>query len=84
MKIIMLSLLIMFGLTSYASAEDTLSVTPNEIWSLVQTDAEKMLFVDVRDPVEIMFIGSTDAVDINIPFKLVDVLSLMTTRAFSL
>ena len=72
MKIIMLSLLIMFGLTSYASAEDALSVTPNEVWNLVQKEADQMLFIDIRDPVEIMFVGSTDAVDINIPFKLVD------------
>ena len=34
--------------------------------------AWEVLFVDVRDPVEIMFVGFTDAVDINIPFKSVD------------
>ncbi len=72
MKIIILSLLIMFGLSSYANADDALSVTPNEVWSLVQEDPDQMLFIDIRDPVEIMFIGSTDATDINIPFKLVD------------
>lgn len=62
----------MFGVTSYANADDGLSVTPNEVWNLVQKDADQMLFIDIRDPVEIMFVGSTDATDINIPFKLVD------------
>ena len=72
MRIIIVSLLMMLGLISYASAKDALSVTPTEVWNLVQQDADQLLFVDIRDPVEIMFIGSTDAVDINIPFKLVD------------
>ena len=73
MKTILLSLFITLGLMSHASAEDSaLSVPPQEVWSLVQENSEKILFVDVRDPVEIMFIGFTDAVDINIPFKLVD------------
>ena len=31
-------------------------------------DGQKVLFVDVRDPIEIMFTGFTDTVDINIPF----------------
>ncbi len=35
-----------------------------------QEQADKVLFVDVRDPIEIMFTGFTDVVDINIPFKL--------------
>lgn len=72
MKIIILSLLIMFNLSSYANADDALSVTPNEVWRLVQEDPDQLLFIDVRDPVEIMFVGFTDAVDVNIPFKLVD------------
>lgn len=31
---------------------------------------QKILFIDVRDPIEIMFTGFTDTVDINIPFLL--------------
>jgi len=31
-------------------------------------DGQKMLFVDVRDPIEIMFTGFTDTVDVNIPY----------------
>jgi len=72
MKTIILSLLIILGVVSHASADDALSVTPKNVWSMVQKDADQLLFIDVRDPVEIMFIGFTDAVDINIPFKLVD------------
>jgi rhodanese-related sulfurtransferase len=31
---------------------------------------DQVLFVDVRDPIEIMFTGFTDVVDVNVPFKL--------------
>lgn len=31
-------------------------------------DGQMMLFVDVRDPIEIMFTGFTDTVDVNIPY----------------
>lgn len=72
MKTIILSLFIMLGLISPASAEDALSITPEAVWNLVQKDPDQILFIDIRDPVEIMFVGFTDAVDINIPFKLVD------------
>lgn len=33
---------------------------------------DKVLFVDVREPVEIMFTGFTDVVDVNVPFLLVN------------
>ncbi len=35
-------------------------------------NGQNVLLVDVRDPVEIMFTGFTDVVDINIPFMLVN------------
>ena len=38
----------------------------------VQDPEAQVLFVDVRDPVEIMFIGWADAAHVNIPFLLVD------------
>lgn len=41
-----------------------------EAYELKQARADEVLFVDVRDPVEIMFTGFTDVVDINIPFLL--------------
>lgn len=53
-------------------AQEALSITPQETWRLVQAQGRDILFIDVRDPVEIMLVGFTDAVDGNIPFKLVD------------
>lgn len=47
-----------------------LYVNSKEAYEMKQKMADKVLFVDVRDPVEIMFTGFTDVVDINIPFKL--------------
>lgn len=49
-----------------------IQVTAKEVQSRLDAGEERMLFVDVRDPVEIMFVGSTDSVDVNIPFLLVD------------
>lgn len=48
------------------------ALTPEEAWQLVQEKRDQILFVDVRDPIEIMFVGFTDAVDTNIPYKLAD------------
>lgn len=47
-----------------------LYVDSKEAYAMKQEKADKVLFVDVRDPIEIMFTGFTDVVDINIPFKL--------------
>jgi rhodanese-related sulfurtransferase len=47
-----------------------LYVDSKEAYVMKQEQADKVLFVDVRDPIEIMFTGFTDVVDINIPFKL--------------
>lgn len=49
-----------------------MGLTPEETYELKQTQGDQILFIDVRDPVEIMFIGSTDVVDANIPFMQVD------------
>lgn len=65
-------LLLVGGLVSPVSAEDSLSIPPQQVWDMVQTQGDELLFIDVRDPVEIMFIGFTDAVDRNVPFRLVD------------
>ncbi len=43
-----------------------------EAFERVERGDEPVLFVDVRDPVEIMFIGWADSADVNIPFLLVD------------
>src|SRR5690554_6402213 len=72
MKKFMLTALLAFGMVAGAQAEEALSLTPQETYEMVQAQGGEMLFIDVRDPVEIMFIGLTDAVDQNIAFQLVD------------
>lgn len=72
MRVLLLSALFMFGLVTSAQAEEALSLTPEEVYEMTQEEGDDMLFIDVRDPVEIMFIGFTDSVDRNIPFQLVD------------
>lgn len=47
-----------------------LYVDSREAYDMKQKLGDQMLFIDVRDPIEIMFTGFTDEVDINIPFKL--------------
>jgi len=49
-----------------------LYVDSNEVADMKKKLGDKMLFVDVRDPVEIMFTGFTDMVDVNIPYKTAD------------
>lgn len=43
-----------------------------EVYTRVTESGETLLFIDVRDPIEIMFTGFTDTVHANIPFRLVD------------
>ncbi|MCB5160408.1 rhodanese-like domain-containing protein [Marinomonas algarum] len=50
---------------------EKIGISTLETQSLIQS-RDDVLFVDVRDPVEIMFIGFTDAVDVNIPYLMVD------------
>lgn len=78
MKKVLISLL--FLLVGYANAVEAPKDPGRQTsWGLyldskeafaMKTSAEsaKVLFVDVRDPIEIMFTGFTDVVDINIPF----------------
>lgn len=47
-----------------------LYVDSKEAFEMKRKQGDKVLFVDVRDPVEIMFTGFTDVVDINVPFKM--------------
>ncbi len=47
-----------------------LYVDSKEAYAMKQELGNNVLFVDVRDPIEIMFTGFTDVVDINIPYKL--------------
>lgn len=41
-----------------------------EAYEMKIQQGDKILFVDVRDPLEIMFAGFTDVVDVNVPFLL--------------
>ena len=47
-----------------------LYLTAKEAYEMKQAKGDKVLFVDVREPVEIMFTGFTDVVDANVPFLL--------------
>jgi len=49
-----------------------LYLTATEAFELKQAKGADVLFVDVREPIEIMFTGFTDIVDINIPYLLVN------------
>ena len=49
-----------------------LYLTSSEAYEMKLDKGDAVLFVDVREPVEIMFTGFTDIVDINVPFLLVD------------
>lgn len=49
-----------------------LYLTAQEAFDLKQDMGDAVLFVDVREPVEIMFTGYTDTVDANVPFLLVN------------
>lgn len=51
---------------------ETIGLSAQQVYELKTQGQEAILFVDVRDPVETMFVGSTDVVDANIPFMLVD------------
>ena len=78
-----IALLIFFSITTISFAADVpsdpkkrtqwgLYVDSKEAFDMKQKLDDQMLFVDVRDPIEIMFTGFTDIVDVNIPFKLSD------------
>lgn len=45
-----------------------LYVDSKEAYAMKQAQGEKVLLVDVRDPVEIMFTGFAGEVDVNVPF----------------
>jgi len=47
-----------------------LYLTSREAFELKMARKAEVLFVDVRDPIEIMFTGFTDVVDVNVPYML--------------
>lgn len=44
----------------------------SEAYEMKMARGDEVLFVDVRDPIEIMFTGFTHVVDINVPFLIAD------------
>jgi len=60
------------GLLAISAQAVDIAVPAAEVHARTQQADQKMLFVDVRDPVEIMFVGFTDAVHVNVPFLMVD------------
>ncbi|WP_321367880.1 rhodanese-like domain-containing protein [uncultured Desulfuromusa sp.] len=80
-KIFLLLILVTYiGIVAASAAEKpndpkkqtawNLYVDSKEAYAMKQKLGNRMLFIDVRDPIEIMFTGFTDIVDINIPFKI--------------
>ncbi|SFF81032.1 sulfurtransferase [Neptunomonas qingdaonensis] len=59
------------ALPIYTANANEIGISPQETQILIQ-QSDSVLFIDVRDPVEIMFIGFTDEVDTNIPYLMVD------------
>ena len=62
----------MLSLAVFSVQAVELAISAEEAYAKTQQTEQPVLLVDVRDPVEIMFIGFTDAADVNIPFLLAD------------
>lgn len=69
---IMASVLTLSGVATQAKEADGWSIDATNAYAVLQEQADEILFVDVRDPIEIQFVGSTDVIDINIPFLKAD------------
>lgn len=63
---------VLLSLAVFSVQAVELAISAEDAYAKTQQTEQHVLLVDVRDPVEIMFVGFTDAVDINIPFLLVD------------
>lgn len=60
------------GLSSLAAYAVDMPISAEDTYAKIQLGEENVLFIDVRDPIEIMFVGFSDAVHANVPFMLVD------------
>lgn len=74
MKALLPSLLFAAALASPAALlqANEPGLTPQATYELIHSDPAGVLLVDVRDPVEIMFVGFTDEAHVNIPYLIVD------------
>lgn len=60
------------GFASLAAHAADLGISAQDTYAKIQNNEKNVLFIDVRDPVEVMFVGFSDAVHANVPFMLVD------------
>lgn len=67
-----LLLVAVLGWSALSAHALDLGISAADTMAKVQQADSKVLFVDVRDPVEVMFVGFTDAVHVNVPFLMVD------------
>ncbi|MFP4033656.1 MAG: hypothetical protein ACLFTV_19030, partial [Desulfococcaceae bacterium] len=67
-----ISIALLLAFMAVPAVADEMGLTPRQTYDRVQEKGDEILFLDVRDPVEIMFVGFTDEVDANIPFLIVD------------
>ncbi len=79
----MIAIGLVAGMTSFANAAETpakkkkqtpqgLYLTPKEAYDMIKANPAKVLFVDVRTPEELYFVGHAEGLDKNIPWKYVD------------
>lgn len=62
----------LFPLFAAAETQPEFGFSPVEAYQLKQSYGDTLLFVDVRDPLEIQFTGFSDVVDLNIPLLVAD------------
>lgn len=74
--IVVMMVAISFAVQAAPEPEDPRKQTPwhlyvdsSEAFAMKKQGGEKVLLVDVRDSIEIMFTGFTDVIDINIPYR---------------
>lgn len=70
MKRVLLAAALGWGVMGAQAVE--LGISAQEAYAQVQKADSNVLLVDVRDPVEVMFVGFTDAVHVNVPYLMVD------------
>lgn len=77
----LLSVVILFSLPIYAAEKPQSAkkqttaanyLTAQEAYNLKQQQGKNLLFVDIRTPSELVFVGSPENLDINIPFLTID------------
>jgi len=82
MWLILTTALLCYATSTFAAPEPAdpkirtkagLYVTPTEAYEMLTNQKDrKVVLIDVRDPVEIMFTGFTDMAAANVPFKIID------------